>query len=487
MPDPRALPGRKLAAPRALLARLRWGDRRDDQGAGLGGGCSPPRLPNGWPGSPAPRDPRRSPATSASAPAPTRRWKDAHVAALRAARADPCRVLGRLRRRRLARRRPRGGAGDAAELPRTGTQVHRRLRAGMERLLDGADAAGIPVGIVSNALSGQVHLDWLAEHGMSVLIRPSGSQRAYHFAQFELTQTYPPHATDQLSMYEDLVYNTPGLTAAQIPNFFKDASFGVQAGRTSSAPTARAPGCTVQRDQLRRRTRLRRDPLRHDLLRRLRRRRGPPLLHGRPAARRTCPALRLRRRLEQGDGRRRLGELARTTRPTSRSRSTRPTTSTAAEGAAAAAGPRRLRRRHQPVHLGGPHRPEQDALRVRRDRQDARRLAEHRRDRDRRADRRHLRQGRRQRARQRARADRREGALRRRGRRAGLARLPPHGRPRGADHGRRQQRLLRLSRASAAAPASRCPTQGSLVDPPNNGAEPARHRRSAACSAASAR
>ena len=43
----------------------------------------------------------------------------------------------------------------------------RRLRAGMDRLLDGADAAGIPVGIVSNALSGQVHLDWLAEHGMT--------------------------------------------------------------------------------------------------------------------------------------------------------------------------------------------------------------------------------------------------------------------------------------------------------------------------------
>ncbi len=59
--------------------------------------------------------------------------------------------------------------GDAAELCRRMGHLRsdRRLRAGMDRLLDGADAAGIPVGIVSNALSGQVHLDWLAEHGMT--------------------------------------------------------------------------------------------------------------------------------------------------------------------------------------------------------------------------------------------------------------------------------------------------------------------------------
>ncbi len=39
---------------------------------------------------------------------------------------------------------------------------------------------------------------------------------------------YPPHVRDQLSMYGDLVYNTPGLTAEHIPDFFKDASFGVK-------------------------------------------------------------------------------------------------------------------------------------------------------------------------------------------------------------------------------------------------------------------
>ena len=41
----------------------------------------------------------------------------------------------------------------------------RRLREGMLELLDRCDATGVPVGIVSNALSGRVHIDFLDEHG----------------------------------------------------------------------------------------------------------------------------------------------------------------------------------------------------------------------------------------------------------------------------------------------------------------------------------
>ena len=65
-----------------------------------------------------------------------------------------------------------------------------------------------------------------------------------------------------------------------------------------------------------------------------------------------------------------------------------------------------------------------------------------------------------------------QGPLRRRRRRAGLAGLPPPGRPRGADDREERQRLVRLSEPSAAPRASRCRTQGSLVDPPNSGATP---------------
>lgn len=43
----------------------------------------------------------------------------------------------------------------------------RVLRNGMLDLLNAADAAGVPVGIVSNALCGQVHIDFLDAHGLT--------------------------------------------------------------------------------------------------------------------------------------------------------------------------------------------------------------------------------------------------------------------------------------------------------------------------------
>jgi acyl-homoserine lactone acylase PvdQ len=81
-------------------------------------------------------------------------------------------------------------------------------------------------------------------------ILPPGADGTFSstdFAQFELSHTYPPHATDQLGMYGNLVYATPGLTAAQIPNFFKDASFGAKPENVERTYSPRA-GCTVQRD-----------------------------------------------------------------------------------------------------------------------------------------------------------------------------------------------------------------------------------------------
>lgn len=38
----------------------------------------------------------------------------------------------------------------------------------------------------------------------------------------------PDHYDDQSAMYEDLVFNTPGLSASRIDEFFKDGSFGVK-------------------------------------------------------------------------------------------------------------------------------------------------------------------------------------------------------------------------------------------------------------------
>ncbi len=74
-----------------------------------------------------------------------------------------------------------------------------------------------------------------------------GNFSAADAALFGCCGTHPPHAVDQLSMYEDLVYATPGLTAAQIPNYFKDASFGVPAGQAERTYSPRA-GLTIVRD-----------------------------------------------------------------------------------------------------------------------------------------------------------------------------------------------------------------------------------------------
>jgi len=57
----------------------------------------------------------------------------------------------------------------------------------------------------------------------------------------------PPHFADQQPLYENLVYGSPELTDAQVPDFFKDATFGVPAGQESSTVTPR-PGVTIVRD-----------------------------------------------------------------------------------------------------------------------------------------------------------------------------------------------------------------------------------------------
>jgi Penicillin amidase len=61
---------------------------------------------------------------------------------------------------------------------------------------------------------------------------------------FLTTGNRPPHSADQLGMYRDLAYATPGLQASQIGNFYKDASFGVKQGdaERTYTPDCGAPG-----------------------------------------------------------------------------------------------------------------------------------------------------------------------------------------------------------------------------------------------------
>ena len=58
----------------------------------------------------------------------------------------------------------------------------------------------------------------------------------------------PSHFADQQPLYENLLYAAPTLTEDQIPNYFKDATFGVPAGEVASEIEPRA-GATIVRDK----------------------------------------------------------------------------------------------------------------------------------------------------------------------------------------------------------------------------------------------
>lgn len=58
------------------------------------------------------------------------------------------------------------------------------------------------------------------------------------FAAFTALSARPPHSFDQLPLYRDLLYASPTLTDAQVPSYFKDATFGVRMGRS---PRRRRP------------------------------------------------------------------------------------------------------------------------------------------------------------------------------------------------------------------------------------------------------
>ena len=289
-------------------------------------------------------------------------------------------------------------------------------------------------------------------------------------------------------MYENLVYATPGPDRGADPQLLQGRELRRpgRAGRAHLQPARRA--CTIVRDaNFGVAARLRRHALGHDLRRRLRGRRGPPVLHGRAAPRRPRAAVRLRRRREQGDGRRACGRSRPTPRPTCRSRSTRRTTSTAPRARSSSRTSRttspginqyiseaRTDPTKMPVEYAAIGKPLED-------------WQGDRRDRDRLAGRRHLRQGRRQRGRQRAVAleeakDRFGGAAGEQAWRDFRRQDDPEA-PTTVKSGNGSFDYPTPARHRR---ASRCPTQGSLVDPPEQRLEPARRRRAGGCSAASA-
>jgi acyl-homoserine lactone acylase PvdQ len=82
-------------------------------------------------------------------------------------------------------------------------------------------------------------------------ILPPGTNGLANLVQlgtFLTTGQRPAHNDDQLDMYANLVRATPGLKAAQLPNYFKDSTFGVRPNDIESSVSPRSD-VTIARDR----------------------------------------------------------------------------------------------------------------------------------------------------------------------------------------------------------------------------------------------
>jgi acyl-homoserine lactone acylase PvdQ len=75
----------------------------------------------------------------------------------------------------------------------------------------------------------------------------NGTANGVELAAFLTTGARPAHNDDQLAMYRDLMYATPGLKAQDLGRYFKDSTFGVKPGDIASSITPRAD-VTILRD-----------------------------------------------------------------------------------------------------------------------------------------------------------------------------------------------------------------------------------------------
>ena len=75
----------------------------------------------------------------------------------------------------------------------------------------------------------------------------NGLVNAAQLAQFEATGAKPPHFNDQQPLYENLLYASPALTPDQVPDYFKDATFGVRSSDVASTESPRSD-VTIVRD-----------------------------------------------------------------------------------------------------------------------------------------------------------------------------------------------------------------------------------------------
>jgi acyl-homoserine lactone acylase PvdQ len=111
-------------------------------------------------------------------------------------------------------------------------------------------AALVALGIAASPAAAQVTPYGTNDAGGFLNVLPPGEagvDNAVQFAAYEAAHLIPAHFSDQQPLYQNLVYADPTLTDAQVPNYFKDATFGVKAGDVMSSESPE-PGLTIERD-----------------------------------------------------------------------------------------------------------------------------------------------------------------------------------------------------------------------------------------------
>jgi acyl-homoserine lactone acylase PvdQ len=113
----------------------------------------------------------------------------------------------------------------------------------------GRVAAAVAALAFAPAAAAQVQPYGTNDYGGFRNVLPPGENGFDSVAQagaFKAAGVYPTHANDQLGMYSNLTTAAP-ITEAQIPQFYKDATFGVPAGDVASTESPE-PGVTIVRD-----------------------------------------------------------------------------------------------------------------------------------------------------------------------------------------------------------------------------------------------
>jgi acyl-homoserine lactone acylase PvdQ len=156
-------------------------------------------------------------------------------------------------------RTPRGGppdflpkrTGNRRIAPQCVVTLPRGSTGGLMRVLVAALSAAVLFIALAAAAQADVEPYGTNDAGGFHDVLPPGTNglaNGLQLAAFLTTGARPAHNDDQLAMYRDLMYATPGLTAADLGRYYKDSTFGVRPDDVESTVSPR-PDVTIVRDK----------------------------------------------------------------------------------------------------------------------------------------------------------------------------------------------------------------------------------------------